>query len=99
MNGLQPWLSPWADALVRQFPSLRVTSTYRSYTEQLSLWNTRSRSPYPIAPPGRSWHGYGRAWDMVGPAADLATAGAVWRSWGGTWGGGFGNVDPIHFQA
>ncbi len=94
-NGLQPWLRPYAESLVRYFPQLRVTSAYRSYSEQLQLWNNRARNPYPVAPPGRSYHQYGRAWDMVGPSDSLRAAGATWRSWGGTW----NQSDSIHFQA
>jgi len=99
VRGLAPWLSPYADWLVAQFPRLTVTSVYRSPSEQLRLWNARATNPYPVAPPGRSWHQYGRAWDMVGPPDDLAAAGALWESIGGTWGGRFGHADPIHFQA
>lgn len=95
MNGLQPWLSPWADRLVALERGIRVTSTYRSYTDQLNLWNARARNPYPVAPPGRSWHQYGRAFDLAAPAAVLRRLGAVWRSWGGTW----SPSDQIHFQA
>lgn len=80
---------------MRYFPSLRVTSVYRSRTEQLRLWNNRHNNPYPVAPPGLSYHEYGRAWDMVGPPDQLERAGAVWRSWGGTW----SPSDRIHFQA
>lgn len=94
-SGLQPWLRPWADYLLRYFPQLKVTNTYRSYTEQLKLWNNRHNNPYPVAPPGKSYHEYGRAWDMVGPPDQLARAGSIWRSWGGTW----FERDPIHFQA
>lgn len=95
LGGLQPWLRPYAEYLVRHFPELRVTSVYRSYSEQLTLWLNRSRNPYPVAPPGQSWHEYGRAWDMSGPVSSLKRAGAVWRSWGGTW----SESDTIHFQA
>lgn len=99
LRELEPWLAPYAVALVRYFPRLTVTSVYRSYSQQLELYRNRARNRYPVAPPGRSWHGYRRAWDMVGPPEDLARAGAVWESWGGTWGGKFRNLDPIHFQA
>lgn len=99
MNGLQPWLRPWAEALVRYFPGLKVTSVYRSYSDQLRLWNARAKNQYPVARPGTSWHEYGRAWDMVGPPDQLELAGRVWESWGGTWGGRFSRTDPIHFQA
>ncbi|MGH7180160.1 MAG: D-alanyl-D-alanine carboxypeptidase family protein, partial [Tepidisphaeraceae bacterium] len=95
-SGLVPWLRPWAEELVRYSPGCRITSVYRSYSEQLQLYRTRDRRPYPVAPPGRSFHQLGRAWDMVGPRETLNEAGAIWRSWGGTWGG---ERDPIHFQA
>lgn len=90
-----PWLRPYADALVGYFPQLRITSVYRSHTEQLRLWNNRANNPYPVAPPGTSYHEHRRAFDLTGPDAELRRAGAVWRSWGGQW----FESDPIHFQA
>jgi LAS superfamily LD-carboxypeptidase LdcB len=95
VNGLVYWLRPYAEYLVSLYPQLRVTSVYRSYSEQLALWNNRARNPYPVAPPGQSYHQYGRAFDLGGPASQLAAAGATWRSWGGTW----SPADAIHFQA
>lgn len=89
-------MEPYARALIalsRQ--PLRVTSVYRSYSDQLSLYLNRSRNPYPVAPPGRSYHQYGRAWDMVGNPQELARLGAIWNSWGGTW----SPRDSIHFEA
>ena len=94
--GLVPWLRPWALALRRAHPGLRVTSVYRSYGEQLRLWNNRANNPYPVSPPGRSKHEQRRAFDMVGPRSLLRAAGATWESWGGTWGGRF--RDEIHFE-
>lgn len=95
-EGLQPWLRPFAESLLRQAdPRIRVTSVYRSWSEQLRLWVMRGTNPYPVAPPGRSWHQYGRAFDLVGPTEELYRLGAIWRSWGGTW----SPSDEIHFQA
>jgi len=95
-SGLQPWLRPYAAALIGLFRGrLRVTSVRRSRSEQLHLWNTRHRNPYPVAPPGRSMHEHGLAWDMVGPDAMLDEAGRIWRAWGGTW----SPRDRIHFEA
>lgn len=91
-----PQLRPYAEALVRYYPQLRITSVRRSRTEQLKLWNNRHNNPYPVAPPGTSKHERGLAWDMVGPDAVLRAAGATWESWGGRWGGRF--RDPIHFE-
>lgn len=95
LNGLQSWLREYAVELLAHFPRLTVTSVYRSYSAQLALYRARRRNPYPVAPPGRSYHQYGRAFDLVGNEADLRAAGALWRSWGGTW----SPKDPIHFQA
>lgn len=99
LDQLEPWLAPYAKALVSYFPQLTVTSVYRSPTDQIRLWNNRARNPYPVARPGTSWHEYRRAWDMVGPDDMLELAGRTWEAWGGTWGGRFHNSDPIHFQA
>jgi LAS superfamily LD-carboxypeptidase LdcB len=56
------------------------------------------QSKYPAAPPGRSYHNYGRAFDVDDASpAQLAAMGQLWESWGGRWGGRFG--DPIHFEA
>jgi len=97
-NGLQPWLRPYAAELLRLYPPARVTSVYRSAAEQARLYRRylAGQHPYPVAPPGRSWHNYGRAWDMVAPDEILRRLGTIWQSWGGTWGG---PADPIHFQA
>ena len=95
LGGLQPWLQPYAEQLVRYFPQLTITSVFRSYSEQLELWRNRDRNPYPVAPPGHSYHQFGRAWDMTGPREVLEYAGRTWSSWGGTW----SVNDRIHFQA
>lgn len=98
LDGLLPELQPYARYLCSLFPQLTVTSVYRSYTAQLELYRNRARNPYPVAPPGRSYHEYRRAWDMVGPPDQLEAAGRLWESWGGRWGGRFHRLDPIHFE-
>lgn len=94
-SGLQPWLREHAKALAAAFPGLTLTSTYRSKTAQRKLYANRKNNPYPVAPPGSSYHEYGRAFDLVGPLETLRAAGALWLSWGGTW----SMKDSIHFQA
>jgi hypothetical protein len=95
---LQPWLQPWARWLISLWPSSQLTSTLRSYEEQRQLYNAylAGVSKYPVAPPGRSLHQYGRAFDLVAEPQMLEQLGQVWESVGGTWGGA---ADPIHFEA
>lgn len=97
LDGLQPWLRPYAQALVQLAPWVRITSTFRTLSEQERLYRRflAGQAAYPVAPPGRSYHNYGRAWDMVADDETLRRLGAVWTSWGGTW----HESDNIHFQA
>lgn len=103
-SGLIPELQPWAEALydvaVTYGGRPRVTSTFRSIREQSTLY-TRYKSgasPYPAAPPGRSLHNYGHAFDIVTRDPEFQQwLGQVWKSWGGRWGGDFS--DPIHFDS
>lgn len=96
---LEPWLQPWAKWLISAWPYGILTSTRRTRTEQEQLYAAflRGETKYPAAPPGQSWHEYGRAFDYVAPTAILAQLGALWESVGGSWGGCCG--DDIHFQA
>lgn len=101
MRGLEPWLIPYAEWLYlyaeQQGYHPRVTSTYRSWEQQRRLyasWRAGS-SKFPAAPPGKSWHQYGRAFDMVTtPMRHLHKLGAVWKRMGGRW----WPADPIHFE-
>lgn len=100
--GLQPWLAPYAEWLVSYAASQgwapTVTSTYRSYGTQRRLYAAyiAGQSSYPAAPPGRSFHNYGRAFDVVTqPMSQLAQMGAIWKQMGGRW----WSSDPIHFEA
>jgi len=102
LSSLQPWLKPYADWLVSVAPyagarSVRITSVTRSRGRQLALYNRflRGRAQFPAAPPGRSHHEYGLAWDMVTePFSVLATLGAWWIQLGGRW----SPKDKIHFS-
>lgn len=84
-------------------PLLVVTSSFRSPSKQARLYDAyiRGISKIPAAPPGRSLHGYGLAFDLARIGKDpftdplLAWLGAVWESWGGQYGG---QRDPVHFQ-
>jgi hypothetical protein len=94
-------LQPPARALVdlgnRAAAHPRITSTFRTHSEQAKLYAAylRGGRAYPVAPPGSSAHEYGWAFDLVvdGEQNQL-DLGSVWKSWGGFWAAS----DPIHFE-
>lgn len=102
-RGLLPQLVPYAAALyawmLSQDPSAQITSVRRSRTEQARLYRRflAGLSKFPAAPPGKSKHEQGRAFDILARKDVLAQAGRIWESWGGRWGGRF--HDEIHFEA
>jgi len=94
----------WLYALGKQYdPLLVVTSGFRSPAKQARLYDRylRGESQIPAAPPGRSLHGYGLAFDLArigkDPFSDplLNWLGQVWEYVGGRYGG---QRDPVHFQ-
>lgn len=103
LSALQPFLRPYAEWLVSAAPyagatSVRITSVRRSKAQQQQLYNNwlAGRSRFPAAPPGRSKHELGLAFDMVTePFSVLTTLGDWWRSVGGEW----SPTDPIHFAS
>jgi hypothetical protein len=107
LSTLDNRLTPWAKYLYqlgKQYDGrLVVTSARRSPAKQARLYADWKRgvSEIPAAPPGRSLHEHGLAFDMarigIDPLTDplLAWLGAVWEHWGGRWGG---IRDPVHFQ-
>jgi hypothetical protein len=99
LDGLEPWLRPYAEYLTGLAgPRAVVSSVRRTRAEQARLYRRylAGQSRFPAAPPGRSLHELGRAWDLVAPPEWLLYLGRVWQSWGGRWGG---ERDPIHFEA
>lgn len=101
---LSPELQPYANWLY-DYAAGRgwrpvVTSTFRSIQKQATLYDRyrRGLSELPAAPPGRSLHNYGLAFDMVlqrgWRGTEQRELGAVWRSIGGQW----FESDPVHFQ-
>lgn len=99
LDGLHPGLRPYADYLVRvaQYYGLRprITSVYRSYAMQQYLYERylAGKSALPAAPPGRSKHQYGLAFDMV--TTNPQVIGEFWKRMGGQW----WPSDPVHFEA
>jgi len=102
-RGLQPFMQPYAEWLLSVAPyagarTARVTSVLRSRAQQQLLYRNwlDGRSSFPAAPPGRSKHEYGLAFDMVTePFSALHTLGGWWIRAGGEW----SKTDPIHFAA
>ena len=101
LSQLIPEFEPYARDLVMAAGQAglqpRVTSTRRSHAEQQRLYRRylAGLSQFPAAPPGRSAHEFGYAFDMVVEPMDaLGDVGAVWLDAGGVW----GPNDPIHFE-
>ena len=98
-DALHPQLQPYAAYIVEQAGAAglapRITSVFRTHGQQAELYRKYQQglTRYPVAPPGRSMHEYGLAWDMVVHRPDAV--GGVWRTWGGRWGG---DRDPVHFD-
>lgn len=98
-DGIAPYAGMLVDALRRSGLRVVVTSVRRSREEQAKLYAAylAGRNPYPVAPPGRSAHEHGLAWDMDVRFADgrdgAPLAGAWWKSIGGVWSAS----DRVHF--
>lgn len=105
--GFSPWAEWLYDVAHANRLNPRVTSTFRSSRLQAGLYDRwrvlRARGYtnreigerfgiWTPAPPGRSLHNYGLAFDMSGEL--LAELGRVWESVGGYWAG---PTDPVHF--
>lgn len=103
LRTLDPRLTPIAEEFVRILEAngitVTVTSALRSLDSQQKLYDRylAGKSKFPAAPPGRSTHGVGIAFDLHLDPPLYDEAGALWESWGLTWGGRFN--DPIHFDA
>jgi len=107
LKTLHPQLVPaarWIYAVGKYYDSrLVVTSSRRSMRNQARLYDKwlRGESSIPAAPPGKSLHEYGLAFDLARIGKDplndplLNWLGAVWESIGGRHGG---SRDPVHFQ-
>ncbi len=100
---LYPW-AKWIYEVGKYYEgSLRVTSAYRSWADQDRLYKrwVSGQSAIPAAPPGRSLHQRGLAFDLARlgrePLEDqfLVALGNLWQQLGGKWGG---SRDPVHFS-
>ena len=107
LKTLHPGLVPaarWIYAVGKYYdPLLVVTSARRSASKQARLYGKwqRGEASIPAAPPGRSLHEHGLAFDLArigkDPLSDplLNYLGALWQHIGGQHGG---SRDPVHFQ-
>lgn len=96
---MRPWAQRLVDVATTARVGGRVTSTYRTLAVQTRLYNAylTGNAPYPVARPGTSAHEFRMAFDYAAPSkSDQNDLGQVWESWGGRWGGRFG--DPVHFE-
>ena len=98
----------------REGITLRVTQSYRTLEEQAALYAQGRTAPGPIvthAPPGYSFHNFGRAFDVCQMGATPypdpdTTAGRAWWEMLGTigehcgleWGGRWKHPDRPHFE-
>jgi hypothetical protein len=103
--GLAPWFAArfilfWLHLRRMGFP-LTVVSGWRSIAHQQLLYDRwrAGRSPRPAAPPGQSFHHWGRAVDVHASPAVLRIAGAHATLFGLRWGGRFRTPDTVHFEA
>lgn len=107
-SDLTPDVRERAEAFVQsanaQGLNVMVASTLRSCADQGTSTEAIDIQGMKIkrAPGCRSWHVWGRAFDLVlkQPSADrYAQLGALGKTFGLEWGGDFvSNPDPIHFQ-
>jgi len=107
LRTLHQSLIPWAQWIYRVGKELDgrlvVTSARRSSGKQAELYQRylSGKSLIPAAPPGRSLHEHGLAFDLARlgqtPLGDplLEYLGKWWEYYGGKWGG---KRDPVHFQ-
>src|SRR5437879_4301625 len=94
---LIPAASWFVRALERAGIQVTVTSARRDLDEQEQLYDCFRRTGcsncrrgpgcFPAAPPGRSFHDKGVAFDLHLSPPRYAEAGALWERLGGTWGG------------
>jgi len=95
---LDPRIVPAANGAYQDFVAAglrpRITSATRSRQEQAILYERYQRglSQLPAAPPGRSKHEFGLAFDCVTTNPQLA--GQIAGRWGLKWRAS----DPVHFE-
>ena len=103
---VQPTAAAFIRLLEQYGVNVTITSTRRDAATQRALFDCYQRTGcsncrrgpgcFPAAPPGRSTHDRGFAFDLHLDPPVYQAAGQVWERLGYTWGGRFS--DPIHFD-
>jgi hypothetical protein len=102
LRTLDTRLRPIAEAFVQLLADagvrVTVTSARRDPAQQAKLYAAykAGKSRFPAAPPGKSTHALGAAFDLHLDPPIYEEAGKLWESLGLTWGGRF--KDEIHFD-
>jgi LAS superfamily LD-carboxypeptidase LdcB len=94
----QPIARAFLRFLASQGVQAVITSARRDQASQAKLYAAykAGRSKFPAAPPGKSTHGIGIAFDLKLTPPLYRQAGEAWEAAGFTWGGRFN--DDIHFD-
>lgn len=94
VEGLVPHATALYEAAALAGLRPRVTSVFRTRQQQAALYErfVRGLAHFPAAPPGRSAHERGLAFDMV--VSDPAAVGAAWNAAGGFW----SPKDYVHYE-
>ena len=102
---LQDYANKLVERAAAEGIDLKVTSLVRSREEQQRLydaWLARGKTGLPAAPPGKSKHEQGLAFDVAiqggGSPEQWQRLGQVGKSMGLRWGGDFSRADPVHFE-
>lgn len=76
--------------------NVHINSVRRSRAVQTQLYAAylRGETKYPVAPPGRSKHEYGLAFDISTNPDVNDQLGAIWNAAGGRW----SSSDWVHFE-
>lgn len=113
LSDLDPQVEQMAEAMLTACAaagiSLFVTQTLRTYEEQAAIYSQGRTAPGAIvthAPPGYSWHNFGRAFDVAQAGLHpYPTQEAFWEKVGEIgeangleWGGRWKFPDRPHFQ-
>ena len=95
VRGIERWGRWLVRALLDESPRAYLTSTRRTRAEQTVLYRRwLAGTGRRAAPPGRSLHEVGLAFDVHAAPDELRRLGRLWTGIGGVW----KSTHPIHFE-